>query len=153
MTSPLARLVRAHSPSRSALVSRAAVSTTCARESVGAAQATTTHIDAIRLTVLVMARLYPRRVDSEPLHPPIEIWPVGLESARGVGDVTARLRQRSRDHRALEAVQFFRKRCRSARDGFTSSSHAFLSTGRRDRHLYFFLTIDDEYVFDLRTAD
>src|ERR1700680_2053164 len=104
-TRPLARLVLAHSPSRSAAVSVWTVSTACARERAGAAQARSTQITRIVFAVFVMSALYPRCVDSEPLHASVKIGPVRLKSSRGISNVSTRLGERSRDHRSLEAFE------------------------------------------------
>src|SRR6185503_6580174 len=150
-TNPLVRLVRAHSPSRSAAVSRGTVSTPCARDTAGAAMATSAHIDAILIAEFVMARLYPRRVDSEPLHSPIEIWPVRLQPPGGIGHVAARLGQRACDDRALEAVQFVCERrcslcCRLARAG-DSLPRPGRSDDRRVRRVV--IVIDDQLILDV----
>ena len=71
-------LVLAHSPNRSAAESVLTVSTTCARESEGPAQARNRQTARIVLAVVVMLALYPRRVDSEPLHAPVKIGSVRL---------------------------------------------------------------------------
>src|ERR1700693_3180285 len=104
-TRPLARRLRAHSPSRSAAVSDWTVSTVCARRRAGAAHASSTQAARIVFAVFVMSALYPRRVDSEPLHAPVKIWPVCLTSSRGISNVSPRLCERSRDHRSLEGLQ------------------------------------------------
>src|SRR5450759_1927893 len=152
-TRPLARLVLAHSPSRSAAVSVWTVSTPCASERAGAAHARSTHTARIVLAVFVMLALYPRRVDSESLHAPVKIWPVGLQSPRRIGDVSTCLRQRSRDHGSLEAVQFVGQRARTARSGLTRITDLFLGMSRCGRGRSFFVAIDDENILHVRAGD
>src|SRR6266403_4308068 len=108
-TRPLARLVLAHSPSRSAAESDWTVSTVCARRRGGAAHASSMQTARIVFAVFVMSALYPRRIDSEPLHAPVKIWPVCLKSSCGISNVSARLCERSRDHRSLEGLQLVRQ--------------------------------------------
>src|SRR5215210_3103658 len=104
MIKPLPRLVLAQSPRRSAVVS-ATVSPLCARARAGAPHNASAQAARSNLLEVVMTRLYPRGVDSEPLHATIEIRPVSLEPSRCIGDVPARFSERASDDRALEAVK------------------------------------------------
>src|SRR5450759_11769 len=150
---PLARLVLAHSPSRSATVSVWIVSTPCPRARAGTAHASRTHTARIVLAVFVMSALYPRRVDSESLHAPVKIWSVGLKPPRGIGHVSTCLRERSRDHRSLEAVEPVGQRSWTARGGFTRIAHLFMRARRCGQGRSFFVAIDNEDILHLLTGD
>src|SRR6058998_258055 len=152
--SPLFLLVLAHSPNRSAAESVLTVSTPWARESEGPAHARNRQAARKVLAVFVMSALYPRRVDSEPLHAPVKIGSVRLQSSRGVSNVSSSLGERSRNHRSLEAVQFFRQRSRSAGNCFARFTNALLRTsGRRDEKILRLVAVDDEDVFYLLSGD
>src|SRR5688572_21872903 len=153
MMSPLLRLVRAHSPSLSAVVSIGTVSPACARASAGVPRMTSVHSAPSVLPIVVMAPLYPRGVDAESLHATIEIRPVSLQPSRCIGDVSARFSQRSRDHSTLEAIQFVGQRSRSTDERRSLSRDSFLwATGCR-RRSFILVAIDDEDIFDELSRD
>src|SRR5689334_127179 len=91
------------------------------------------------------------RTDAEPLHSPIKIRPIRLQSPRCVGDVAARFGQSTRDHRALETVHPLCKRGRTAR-AFARRWHPILST-RWCYNRLVFLSIHDQHVFHVLPGD
>src|SRR2546423_1841461 len=89
--------------------------------------------------------------EAEPLHAPLKIGPIRLQSPLCVGVVAPRFRQSAGDNRPLETVQSLCQRSRTAR-AFARRGHSLLGP-RWCYNRLVFLSIHDQDVFHMLAGD